>query len=211
MTFKLKTVLAIVLICFLCAGAAVVNFVLFTREKANSTRLQSNIRWGYEQGFQIIDTYKAKNGQLVARNAVLEITAKELRTGLALDVVKHLENLGIKPKHITNYSETVIKHEKEIVTKLRDSIIYDTVKARCFQYQDKYNRFSGCAAGDVQNVRFLAIDSIIQVIYEGDRYNRKGKKRPKCFFWLPLRLDQVITSSNPSSKIIYSKTIQITK
>ena len=48
---NLKVKIGIILFCLLATFAAVANFVLYSREKANSTRLESNIRWGYEQGF----------------------------------------------------------------------------------------------------------------------------------------------------------------
>jgi len=208
---NLKIKIRIILFCLLATFAAVANFVLYSREKANSTRLESNIRWGYEQGFNIVDTYRAKNGQLVARNNVLELTSKELRNGIAQDVIAELSNLGIKPKYVTNFSETVIKHEKEIVAKLRDSVVFDTVPVSCFYYSDRWNEVSGYSMGDTQHIKISSVDSLIQVIYKGSRYNSKGKKRPGIFFWLPRKLEQVVTSCNPSSKIVYSKTISVTK
>jgi cell division protein FtsB len=208
---NLKFKIGMALVFCLAVFAAGFNFYLFTKEKARSTRLQSDIRWGYEQGFQIIDSLKAKNGQLVARNNVLELTSKELRSGIAQDVIRQLDNLGIKPKHVTNYSETVVRHEKEIVTRLRDSVIFDTVPVSCFNYSDHWYDVSGYSEGDQQHLKISSLDSLVQVIYRGQRYNFKGKKRPGCFFWVPRRLEQVITSDNPSSKIIYSKTISISK
>lgn len=207
----MKLKIGIILFCLLTTFVAVTNFVLLEREKRNSSRLENNIRNGYQTGFQIIDSYRTKNGQLAARNSVLELTSKELRNGIASDVIQHLANLGIKPKYVTNYSETVIQHEKEIVTKLRDSVIFDTIPVSCFNYSDRWYQVSGYSTGDTQHIKINSSDSLTQVIYKGSRYNRKGKKQPSIFFWLPRRLEQVISSNNPSSRIIYSKTIQITK
>lgn len=208
---KLKSYIIIFALCLLTTGAAFFEFVLLQKEKKHSATLQNNIRSGYEQGFAIIDTYRSKNGELVARNSVLEYSNKELIRGIAPEVIKELVNLGIKTKFVTNYSETVIQHEKEIVTRLRDSIILDTVPVSCFYYSDRWYQVSGCSMGDTQHIKINSSDSLTQVIYKGSRYNRKGKKQPGICFWLPRRLEQVISSNNPASKIIYSKTIQITK
>lgn len=208
---KLKSYIIIFALCLLTTGAAVFEFVLLQKEKKHADTLQNNIRSGYEQGFKIIDTYRAKNGELVARNSVLEYSNKELMRGIAPDVIKELVNLGIKSKFVTNYSETVIQHEKEIVTKLRDSVIFDTVPVSCFNYSDRWYQVSGYSLGDTQHIKINSSDSLTQVIYKGSRYNRKGKKQPGICFWLPRRLEQVITSNNPSSKIVYSKTISVTK
>ncbi len=186
------------------------GYLLFKERKKNS-RLESNIKYGYQTGFNIVDYYKAKNGQLVARNAVLEYSSKELRNGIVDDVLKALENLGIKPKFVTNYSNTVIQHEKEILVPTHDSIIFDTIHAECFTYNDKFYNINGLKIGDRQQLKIASVDSLIQVTYRGKRYNRKGVLVPGIFFWIPRRLEQVISSNNPNSKITYCKTISIVK
>jgi len=181
------------------------------KEKQKSSRLENDIHIGYESGFKIVDFYKAKNGQLVARNSVLEYSSKELRTGIAQDVIQQLDNLGIKPKNVTNYSQTVIQHDKEIIVPVHDSVIFDTIKAEYFKYCDKYYNIDGIKIGDKQHLKIESVDSIIQVVYKGGRYNMKGVKLPGICFWVPRRLEQVISSSNPNSKISYSKTISVVK
>lgn len=207
----MKTKIAVSLLCIFLVFSTVSSWVLLSRERKKSSRLESNIRSGYESGFKIVDYYKAKNGQLVARNKVLEFSSQELRSGIASDVLEQLKNLGIKPKYVTNYSETVVKHEKQFITFLKDSIVFDTIKAKCFNYSDSFYTVNGCSFDSIQSISITSVDSLIQVVYKGPRYNSKGKKMPGAFFWIPRRLYQVISSNNPDSKITYSKTISITK
>lgn len=209
MSLKLK--IGIILFCALSLFAAVTNYIQKNKEKRYSNMLESNIRYGYETGFQIINEYKTKNGQLAAMNYVLQMTNKQLRNGISADIIKNLNNLGINPKYVTNYSETVIKHEKEIVAKLHDSVIFDTVRVSCFYYSDRWYEISGYSQGMDQHLKINSSDSLTQVIYRGHRFNRKGNQVPSICFWHPRRLEQVISSNNPSSKIVYSKTIQIIK
>ena len=198
------------LIIFLIFSTACSWYYLFM-ERKKSTRLETDIRNGYQTGFRITEYYKAKNGDLVARNSVLELTKKELANGLAQDVLDKLNNLGINPKTVNNYSSTVMEHDTHIITRVHDSILYDTVHAECFNYSDKYNKINGCKVGEYQSINIYSVDSLLQVVYS-TRYNPKsGKTKPRWFFWLPKKLDQVISSDNPSTKVVYSKTISIVK
>lgn len=209
MNLRLK--IGIILFCILTSLAAVVNYVMYNHQKKYAAMLESNIRYGYETGFRIIDSYKTKNGQLAARNYVLEMTTHEIRNGLAQDVIRQLDNLGIKPKQVTNYSQTVINHEKEIVARLRDSVIFDTAHVSCINYSDRFYEISGYIMDNNEHLKIKSSDSLTQVIYHGARFNKKGHKVPGICFWIPRRLEQVITSNNPSSQITYSKTISVKK
>lgn len=199
-----------ILILFLLFAAGRSGYLLFM-ERQKTSKLENNIRYGYETGFRIVDTYKAKNGQLVARNQALEMTKQMLTDGIAADVMEKLDNLGIKPSRVESFSETVIRHEKEILTSIRDTIIEDTVNAEVFHYRDPFYLVDGIRVGAKQRIRIESTDSLIQVVYRGSRYNKKGKKVPGFCFWVPRRLEQVITSHNPSSSILYSKTIIVSK
>ncbi len=198
------------LILFLLYVSFQSGYLLFM-EKRKSHRLENDIQNGYQTGFKIVDYYKAKNGNLVARNSVLEYTSKELRNGIAQDVIAQLENLGIKPKFVTNYSQTVIQHDKEIIAKVHDSTIFDTVNVQTFKYVDKWYNIQGLKIGETQHLNISSTDSLVQVVYKGRRYSDKGKKLPAICFWVPRRLEQVISSNNPDSKIIFSKTITVVK
>lgn len=206
-----KLNISVVIIIGILLFSSISSGVLLYKERKKTSKLENNIQLGYETGFKIVDYYKAKNGQLVARNAVLEYSSKQLSQAISSEIIAHLENLGIKPKNVNYYSETVINHEREIITPVRDSVVYDTIKAECFSFVDQFTDISGCRVGDSQKLKLSFSDSIIQVVYKGSRINRKGKKVPGICFWHPRILEQSIVSSNPYSKIIYSKTVLVSK
>ena len=207
----MKTKIVISLFIIFLIFTSVSSGYLLYKERKTTTRLSTDIKNGYAKGFEITEYYKAKNGQIVAKNAVLEFTNREIKNNIAPEIVKQLENLGIKPKQITNYSETVIKSEKEIFTKMRDTLIYDTVKAQYFHYIDDFYVIDGIQVDNKQKLNIKSYDSIIQVIYKGARYSKQGRRLPGFCFWRPRSFEQVITSKNPSSKITYCKTISISK
>jgi hypothetical protein len=75
----------------------------------------------------------------------------------------------------------------------------------------RFVKISGILIGEEQHLKISSTDTITQVIYWGDRLNKKGKKVPGWWIFSRRRLEQAITCKNPSNKIIYSKTILITK
>jgi hypothetical protein len=148
--------------------------------------------------------YRTQNGQLAAKNQTLQLRYNEVQQ-IFPKVLDEIRNLNIKPKHVTQYSETVVKQEKEIVIKLRDSLICDTIHARVFSYQDSFYKVKGIAVGDSQKVHISSLDSLVQVVYKGKRI------RPWLWVFSRRKMEQVITSKNPNSKIMYNRTIQIVK
>lgn len=207
----MKTKIGIgLLILFLLYVCGQTGYLLYKATQKNN-RLENDIHIGTSNGSKIVDYYKAKNGDLVARNAVLEYSKKELVNNIDSAVIASLNNLGIKPKNVINYSSTVIQHDKEIVSKVHDSTIFDTVKVQVFKYTDKWYNIQGLKIGEDQHLKISSVDSIVQVVYKGSRYGNNGKKLPGICFWRPRRLEQVISSNNPDSKIIFSKTITVVK
>ena len=190
-----------------------VSLVFITKALINKnqriTSLENNIQDGYEKHFEILNYYKAKNNQLVAQNNVLIFSKKELRNNISQSVSSNLNNLSVNPKKVEFYSETAFKGDLQIRTPLKDSICYDTVKCSLFRYRDEFYNVYGIMIHDSVKVNICSIDSVIQVVYKGSRYNRKGRKMPGIFFWIPRRIEQVISFKNPNCKAYYSKTILI--
>ncbi|HEY4789112.1 MAG TPA: DUF6549 family protein [Bacteroidales bacterium] len=173
---------------------------MYYREKREKDRLQNSFATANET----IKYYKTRNGLLVAQTTNMQLRYDELKQ-IFPKVIDEIKNLDIKPKQVTQYSETVVKSEKQIVTHLKDSIIRDTIRARVFNYQDSFYTVKGIAVGDTQQVRITSVDSLIQVVYKGERY------RPWLWIFSRRKLQQAITSKNPNNKIMYSKTIQISR
>ncbi len=151
-----------------------------------------------------ITYYKAKNGQLVANTNVLQLKYTELKQVLP-SIINEIKNLKINPKHVLSYSESVIENKKNIITILKDSILHDTVNAKVFNYNDEFYSIYGIAINDTQRVNITSRDSLIQVIYKGERY------KPYLWFFSKRKILQAITSKNPNSTVLYSKHIEIIK
>lgn len=209
MSMKIKLIIIVVFV--LLTGFLCTCTYLFYKERNKTALLENDIRSGYETGFKILSYYKSKNGDLVAQNQVLSFTGKEFKNNISPSVTKNLDNLKVKPNRVEYYSETSVNSSKEISVPVKDSVIFDTVPCHIFHYADEFYRVDGILIGDTQKVKICSFDSIIQVVYKGSRYNRKGRIIPGIFFWIPRRLEQVICCKNPNSKVVYSKTIWISK
>lgn len=166
----------------------------------NYTRMSDNL----DASKKSIKYYKAKNGQSVAKVSAFQLKNNELKS-IYPDILDEIQNLKIKRQRVDHYSETVITHEKHIATKLRDSVVYDTVKVKVFTYKDPFYDVSGKIHNDSINMDIQSTDTITQVVYKGKRRNP--------WLWVISRrnLEQVISSKNPNSTIVYSQSIKIAK
>jgi hypothetical protein len=165
------------------------------------------LKWSITANNSEIAYFKTQNGTFAAKINAQELSVKQLKT----EIINEIKNLNIKPKNVYNYSETVIKSEKQIITAIRDSIINDTIKAEVFNYCDPFYSISGFQFNNEQIINISSIDSIIQVVHKGDRLSISGRKYPKWFFLVPRRLQQSIENKNPNNKIVFAKYINISK
>lgn len=193
---KTLPTLLFLFVCFVCYEYA----RMYYHEKHERDRITES----FKASEQTLTYYRTQNGQLAAKNRTLQLRYNEVQQ-IFPKVLDEIRNLDIKPRHVTEYSETVVKSEKEIVTHLRDSIIQDTIRARVFNYRDSFYTVKGIAVGGSQKVQISSIDSLIQVVYKGKRLH------PWLWIFSRRRIEQVITCKNPSNKIMYNRTIQITK
>jgi len=174
--------------------------VKYKKEKRDKQRITQSFAAANQQ----LVYYRAKNGQLVANNQVLQLKTKELEE-IYPQLLLEIKNMNIKPKHVTNYSETVVQSEKHITTVIRDSVVNDTVLIRCFDYADEYYQVKGIAVNDSQSIHITSVDTLIQVVYKGKR------KRPFLWVFSPRTLQQSISCKNPNATIRYAKNIEIIK
>ena len=198
MSFKINLILSALLL--VSVFAFLTTRKLYLSEKKDNNRLSNTIK----NINQNLTYYKSRNGQLVGKNSVLVFRLSEFKTSFS-DLASQIEDLKIKVNRISSVSNTVIRNEKHITTTIKDSIINDTVTAKIFRYNDNFYNIQGIAIGDTQNVSIQSTDSLLQVVYKGKR------KKPYLWFFSKRQLEQVITSKNPNSKIVYSKHIQIIK
>jgi hypothetical protein len=170
------------------------------RLRDENQRLESNVR-SLSVGLKQI---QLENGALAGQSEVLTLRIQELKTLFPMQF-KAILDAGVKPARTQQVSTTVVETEKHIITTLRDSVIHDTVRVRVFSYSDPWYSIHGQALGDTQWVQIQSRDSLIQVVYKGERNN------PWLWILSPRRLQQRIYSSNPNSTIKYSQLINIQK
>jgi len=147
---------------------------------------------------------RIQNGTLAAQSGVLELRLKELQT-LFPKQSKSIQDLGVNPSRVQQLSTTVIESQKQIVTTLRDSVIHDTVHIRVFSYKDQWYTIKGQAIGDTQHVQIQNTDTLVQVVYKGQRV------KPWLWIFSPRKLEQRVSVSNPNANIKYAQVIQIQK
>ena len=167
-------------------------------------RERERVTESFKASEETLRYYHIQNGKLAAQNQTLQLRYNEVQQ-IFPKVLDEIRNLDVKPSRVTQYTETVVKSEKEFVTHLKDSIIHDTIRARVFNYQDSFYTVKGIAIGDSQRVQISSIDSLVQVVYKGKRL------RPWLWIFSRRRIEQVITAKNPNSTILYNRTIQIVK
>lgn len=145
---------------------------------------------------------KLQNGKLAVQTDAIILRTSELKT-LFPAQAKSIQDLGAKANKAAQFSKTVIETQKNIVTVLRDSTIHDTIRVKVFSYSDQFYQISGIAQGDSQSLHICSTDTLVQVVYKGERIN------PWLWIFSPRKLQQRVTLSNPNATIKYSQLIQI--
>jgi len=174
----------------------------FGRMYFNERKEKNRLEGSWKAADQQIVYYKAKNGNLVAKNDALLLKYRELKD-IYPDIVAEINNLKVNPRQVEHFSETVVQQQKDIVTTLKDSLIYDTIPVRVFNYKDEFYTINGISIGDTQKVHIESRDSLIQVVYKGERY------KPWLWIFSRRKLQQVVSCKNPNSKIEYSQSIRL--
>jgi hypothetical protein len=195
---NIKTHLTWFLITLFFATSGWLLLTKYRHERNDRLRLERS----YKAANSKIEYYRTLNNELVAKTEILQLKISEVKD-LYPEIIAEIRNLRIKPGRVEQYSETVIHQNKDISTVLRDSIIYDTIPVRVFNYKDEFYTVSGIAIGDTQHVHIESRDSLIQVVYRGKRY------KPWLWVFSRRRLEQVVRGKNPENKIEYSRFIFI--
>jgi hypothetical protein len=168
--------------------------------REENQRLEGNVR-SLSIGLKQI---QLENGAIAGQSEVLTLRIQELKTLFPLQFKAILE-AGVKPERAQQVSTTIIETQKQIVTTIRDSLIHDTIWVKVFSYSDPWYTIQGQALGDTQRVQIQSRDSLIQVVFKGER------TKPWLWIFSPRRIQQRMFSSNPNSIIKYSQTINIQK
>ena len=159
---------------------------------------QLNEKQRAENNFNVltkdIQYLKTSTGQIYAKTGVYENTYREL----SQELKSELKQFRIK-RNIKQITNNVIKDSAVYIGRLRDSLIYDSIKISTFNYSNEFNSFNLMLINDSVVANYESIIPLDQFIY---------RKRTWKFWKRPV-FEQIITSKNPNAKIIFSKSIKV--
>lgn len=146
--------------------------------------------------------FRTENGQLVAQNRVLELKSKEL-AALLPQMASEIKQIGVKLSRAESVTTTGFEVKTPATVLLRDSIIFDTVPVKRFSYDDGFFDIEGTAIDDQQQLKLAYRDTLVQVVYRGER------ERPWLWIFSPRKLMQRVSLKNPNAQIEYTQHIEI--
>jgi hypothetical protein len=168
--------------------------------KSENTSYWNNLKAIREQ----TDSIKTLQGQTAAQTLVMQFSVNELKE-LYPDLIKEIQNLKVKPNRVESFTSTAFETQKDIQITLKDSILRDSLKVKILKYQDEYFSVNGILSGNNQHLKITYKDTLIQVVFRGEREN------PWLWIFSKRKLQQRIVLKNPESKISYPLFIQIQK
>jgi hypothetical protein len=168
------------------------------RLRAENSRLTHSI-----QNLGGTITYlKGENGKLIAQTDMLSLRLEEIKS-LFPEKLQAFKSLQVVPSRVKQVSTVGMVTQKTILTILKDSIILDTILVRVFHYSDSWLELDGIAVGDTQKVRVRLSDTLVQVVFKGERI------KPWLWVFSPRKLQQRAQLSSPYSNIYYQQSIDI--
>lgn len=150
-----------------------------------------------------VELYRTQSGESAAEVRSLRLRQSELeQTNEAL--TDQIDQLNIRLRHINSLATAATQTVVEFSTQIPDTVLHrpvvDTVRLPL--YVDTWNSVQATLIGDRIEGRFTSVDTLHQVVYRVPHrflFIRYGTKE----------LRQVITSSNPSTRLVYSSHITI--
>ena len=162
----------------------------------NQTALTEKVRY-----------YQTESGKNAARVTELTLKKDEFEK-MCQEQVETIKDLKLKLKRVESVSTTATNTSITVVTQLRDTVIIrDTLtvaNVKHFNWSDSWNYIHGIIDGNN-----------VECTYEGnDTINIVATRVPKKFLFFRwgtkyIQIDAV--NSNPSSRILYNRTIKVTK
>ncbi len=173
-----------------------------SQQKAEAHRLSVN-----QEGLLArLHTYQLRDSLNAASVTVLTLKNGELKTQCReLDAL--VKDMGIKLKRVETVAQNSVVTRVNIAAPVRDTLVLrDTVwiPAAKISYRDPHIAFEGVAAGGEFSGEFTSVDTLTQVVH----------RVPKKFWFIRCGtrcLQQEIVSSNPHSRIVYSRYINVVK
>lgn len=153
--------------------------------------------------------YETKDGQVFGKAGVLELKLKDLNKKEFDSLRSEFKTYGIKIKNVKTVIKDSTKTTNHFNVFTKDSILYDSVKAKFAHWEDPWTSFNYIKPdnSDSAEVMFVTLTPLTTIISREAR----GYKFWTGKFWSKRHLEQVITSPNPHVSIQYSKIIEFQK
>lgn len=150
-----------------------------------------------------VEIYRTRSGESAAEVRSLRLKQSELEQTNEL-LANQIQNLKIRLRHISSLATASTQTEVEFSTQIPDSVLHRPIvdTLRLPLYADRWNSLQATLIGNRIEGRFTSVDTLRQVVYRIPHrflFIRYGTKE----------LRQVITSSNPSTRLVYSSHITI--
>lgn len=188
---KIIIALAALLISFSIAGYFLVKDYRFQKSEVERQRQNVEI---LNKNFT---SYKSAYGQSSAKVEALNYRLDELKINEA-KLLLLIKSLKIKPKDVI--SSTQIGTETKVV--IRTVIQYvDSVK--CLNFEDKYNKISGCFKGDSIDLSVETFDNLTTIV------SKIPKHKFLWWTWGVKAITLDITAENPNTRFNYLKYIEV--
>ena len=150
-----------------------------------------------------VELFRTRSGESAAEVRSLRLRQSELeQTNEAL--TDQIDQLKIRLRHINSLATAATQTVVEFSTSIPDSVlrrpVVDTIRLPL--YADTWNSVQASLIGNRIEGHFSSVDTLHQVVYRVPHrflFIRYGTKE----------LRQVITSSNPSTRLVYSSHITI--
>lgn len=150
-----------------------------------------------------VEIYRTRSGESAAEVRSLRLKQSELEQTNEL-LANQIQDLKIRLRHINSLATASTQTEVKFSTHIPDSVLHRPIvdTLRLPLYADRWNSLQASLIGNRIEGRFTSIDTLHQVVYRVPHrflFIRYGTKE----------LRQVITSSNPSTRLVYSSHITI--
>ena len=150
-----------------------------------------------------VELFRTRSGESAAEVRSLRFKQSELeQTNETL--TDQIDQLKIRLRHVNSLATAATQTVVEFSTQIPDTVlrrpVVDTIRLPL--YADTWNSVQATLIGDRIEGRFSSVDTLHQVVYRVPHrflFIRYGTKE----------LRQVITSSNPSTRLVYSSHITI--
>jgi hypothetical protein len=145
---------------------------------------------------------RGENNQLIAQNSSLALRKNELEL-LLPELKKQISSLGVKLKHAQQVTTTEFTIETPATVVLRDTLVYDSIPIKTFDYRDGYFSIRGLLDDSLQMLNMSYSDTLVQVVYRGER------EKPWLWIFSKRKLMQRVSLQNPNAQIHYTNHIKI--